>query len=311
MHQPNLLEYRNYRYLKFSSLLMAAAIMAYAFHHPEITAYGGTWLGYALGYIGAIIILILLWYGIYKRRIPAQRDRRKVRYYSSSAISRHSPARDRRANRHDLPRRQSPTLQGWLSTHVYFGLSLIVLISLHAGFHFGGNVQTVAYGLMISVIVTGLYGVYSYIRFPRQITENLGDESLDSLLQKISELNEEGISLGDKLPQEIKEIVRWATEETTIGGGVFKQLAPHRFACPTSIAVKKLHDLTKNLDGHQSRLYRKLYSTMLRKEVLENRVRLDISLRAKLDIWSYLHVPLAIALVVALAAHIFSIYFYW
>jgi hypothetical protein len=203
------------------------------------------------------------------------------------------------------------TRQGWLSAHVYFGLSLIVVITLHTGFQFGWNVHTLAYGLMISVIITGLYGVYSYIRLPTQITKNLRGETLDSLLQKISRLDEQMISLANKLPQEIKEIVRWAAKETTIGGGAFEQLMPHRFACPTSIAVKKLHDLGKNLDVPQSRLHRELYSTMLRKEILVNRVRRDISLRAKLEIWLYAHVPLAIALVAALVAHIFSIFFYW
>ena len=311
MQQSNLLEYRNYRYLKFSLLLMVAAIMAYAFHHPEIGAYSGTWLVFTLGGIGATMVLVLLWYGIHKRRIPVHRERRKAQDHSSSAIPYQSPRQDHRVNRSDLSRRQMPILQGWLSAHVYFGFSLIVIITLHSGFHFGWNVQTLAYGLMIAVIISGLYGVYSYIRLPPQITKNLGSETLDSLLHKISRLNEQAISLADKLPQEIKQIVRWAAKETTIGGGVFEQLYPHRFACPTSITVKKLHDLGKNLDAHQSRLHRELYSTMLRKEVLVKRARRDISLRAKLEIWLYVHVPLAIALVVALAIHIFSIYFYW
>jgi hypothetical protein len=310
MQQPNLLEYKNYRYLKFSLLLMGVAIMAYAFHHPDIGAYGGTWLGYILGSIGATMVLVLLWYGIHKRRIPVKQERRKVRDHSFSAIT-HQSQQDRRVNKFEPSRGQVSTLQGWLSAHVYFGLLLIVIITLHTGFHFDWNVQTVAYGLMMLVIITGLYGVYGYIRFPKQITENLRGETLDSLLQKISRLDEQGVSLSNKLPQEIKEVVRWAVEATNIGGGVFEQLMPNRFASPTSIAVKKLHDLATKLDASQSRLYRELYSIIIRKEILENRVRRDISLRAKLDIWLYLHVPLSIALVVALAAHIISIYFYW
>ena len=311
MQQPDLLKYRNYRYLKFSSLLMVAAIMAYIFHHPDLGAYGGTWLGFTLGGIGATTVLVLLWYGIHKRRIQVHRERRKVRDHSSSAIPHQVHRQDRRVNQSDFSRRHVSTRQGWLSAHVYFGLSLIVIITLHTGFHFGWNVQTLAYGLMIAVIISGLYGVYSYIRFPPQIMKNLGSETLDSLLHKISRLNEQTISLADRLPQEIKDVVRWAAKETTIGGGAFEQLMPHRFACPTSIAVKKLHDLGKNLDVPQSRLHRELYSHMLRKEVLVNRVRRDISLRAKLEIWLYVHVPLAIALFVALATHIFSIFFYW
>lgn len=310
MQTTTLLEYRNYRDLKASLLLMAIAILAYALHHPEIGPYGGTWLGYTLGGIGAAIILVLLWFGIYKRRIPAQRERRKVRDHSSSSIPLpHRP--DRRTNQPSHSRHQASTRQGWLSAHVYFGLSLIIIITLHTGFDFGWNVHTLAYGLMLSVIITGLYGVYGYILFPRQITENLGGETLDTLLQKISKLNEQAMSLANQLPQEIGEVVRMAFEETIIGGGALEQLIPNRLRCPTSIAVKKLHELGKNLDAPQSRMHRELYSTMLKKEVLVNRARRDISLRARLDLWLYFHVPLAIALVAAVMAHVLSIFFYW
>jgi hypothetical protein len=34
-------------------------------------------------------------------------------------------------------------------------------------------------------------------------------------------------------------------------------------------------------------------------------------LRARLEFWLYLHVPLAIALVCALIIHVVSIFFYW
>jgi hypothetical protein len=311
MHQPNLLKFRKYRYLKLSSLLMVVAIMAYAFHHSDIGDYGGTWLGFTFGGIGAMTVLVSLWYGINKRHTPVHRERRKVSDHLFSENPHQSSKKNRRVSHASFFQRQASTRQGWLSAHVYFGLSLIVIITLHTGFNFGWNVHTFAYGLMMAVIITGLYGTYSYIKFPPQITENMGGETLDSLMQEIFRMNAQAISLANKLPKEIKEIVRWEVKETTIGGGVFEQLMPSRFACSTSIAVKKLHDLGKSLDGPQFRLHRDLYSIMLRREILINRVRRDISLRAKLEIWLYLHVPLAIALVVAVAAHMFSIFYYW
>lgn len=309
MHRTTLLEYKNYRDLKASLLLMAIAILGYAFHHPEIGPYGGTWLGYTLGSIGAITILVLLWFGVYKRRIPVQKERRKVRDHSSSP----PPSRgvDRRVNQPSTSRHQASTRQGWLSAHIYFGLSLIIVITLHTGFDFGWNVHTLAYGLLLCVILTGVYGVYCYILLPSRITENLGDETLDTLLHKISKLNEQAISLANQLSKEIQDVVRMAAEETIIGGGALEQLRPNRLRCPTTIAVKKLQDLGKHLDATQFRGYRELYSTMLKQEALVNRTRRDISLRARLDLWLYLHVPLAIALVVAVAAHVLSIFFYW
>ena len=76
------------------------------------------------------------------------------------------------------------TLQGWLSSHVYLGGSLVVLATLHTGFQFGFNVHTLSYFLMMLVILSGVYGTYVYLYLPRLITENLGEDTLDSLLLK-------------------------------------------------------------------------------------------------------------------------------
>jgi hypothetical protein len=310
MQRPTLLEYKRYRDLKASLALMAIAITAYALHHPEMGPYGGTWLGFTLGGLGFSMVVFLLWYGIHKRRIPVQQERRGIRDRSSTSLP---PANrmDRRATRKKASVRLATTRQGWLSAHVYFGLSLIVLTTLHTGFDFGWNVHTLAYALLMAVILTGLYGVYGYIRFPGQITDNLGGETLDALLAKISSLDDRAVALAVQLSPEIREVVLEAKEKTIIGGSVRELLTPHPPACPTGIAVRKLHELGKSLDADQSRTHRELYAAMLRKESLVNRARQDVALRAKLDLWLYFHVPLAIALMVALIAHILSIFFYW
>jgi len=44
------------------------------------------------------------------------------------------------------------SLQGWTSSHVYIGTSLLVIVTLHTAFEFGWNVHTAAYALMVLVI---------------------------------------------------------------------------------------------------------------------------------------------------------------
>jgi hypothetical protein len=34
-------------------------------------------------------------------------------------------------------------------------------------------------------------------------------------------------------------------------------------------------------------------------------------LKARLDLWLFIHVPLSIALIAALVAHVVSVFFYW
>ena len=51
------------------------------------------------------------------------------------------------------------TLKGWVSAHVYLGISLVVVATLHTAFQFGWNLHTLFYGLMLLVIVYPCGGV--------------------------------------------------------------------------------------------------------------------------------------------------------
>lgn len=276
MQHRTLLEYKRYRYLRVALTLTALAIIAYLLHRPPVGAHGGTWLGYTLGITSAAIVGLLLWLGIRRRQYLGW-----------------------------------GTMQGWLSAHVYLGMSLLVLATLHTGFQFGWNVHTLAYALMLAVIFSGVYGLYAYLRFPRMLTENLGEDDLDALLLKIADLDELARVAALPLSDEINQIVRRASQQTRIGGGVLEQLSGRQKDCPTSAAVKRLRALGKNLKSAQSRHHRELYSMLLRRELLVARARLAVMLKARLQFWQYFHVPFSIALMAALIAHVFSIFFYW
>jgi len=49
----------------------------------------------------------------------------------------------------------------------------------------------------------------------------------------------------------------------------------------------------------------------VRKQELVSRARRAVKLKARLDIWLYIHVPLTIALLAALTAHTVSVFYYW
>ena len=277
MRHHSLLDFKHFRYLKITVILVLASITAYAFHRPEVTPYGGTWLGYTLGTVAAAIILLLLWFGIRKRQ------------YKSAPGS----------------------VQGWLSAHVYLGVSLIVIATLHTGFEVGWNVHTLAYALMLLVIFSGLYGVYAYMRFPRMVTDNMGEDTLESAFLKIADLDHEARRIALQLPDEVNRIVLEASQSTRIGGGLFAQLRGNPPGCKTAAAVKQIQALGSQLRDEQARLNHQLYSVMLRKKALVDRARLDVMYKARLELWLFFHVPVSIALLLALTAHIVSVFFYW
>lgn len=309
MQRVSLLEFKQYRHLKISGFLMAVAIIAYLFDKPVTKPFGGTLLGYILGIASACIVLVLLFYGIRKRLTPRTPKTNLVENGIVSASQRKKSVLTIR--RRNEGRRSGFTLQGWLSSHVYWGASLIVLATLHAGFQFGWNIHTLSYLMMMIVIVSGFYGTYAYLQFPRLVTDNMGEDTLATLLLKIENFDRLAEATSLQFPNEICELVSNARQKTRIGGSVFQQLSGRQKNCPTALAVHTLQGLGKSFEGEQLKSFHDLYTIMAHKEAAVVRARRDVMFKARLEFWLYLHAPLSVVFLVALLTHIFAILFYW
>jgi len=317
IQRATLLNYGNYRYLKALGWLVGVAIVAYVVIDPVGgEPYGGTWLGYVLGVISLLIVFLLTWYGITKRRTPKNQDRRHYQISERRKREAEGESVRKRAERRKQQAKQSwhygGTLQGWLSAHIYLGASLIVLATLHAGFQFGWNIHTLSYALMLLVIASGFFGTYAYLNYPRQMTQNMGQDTLGSLIDKIDELDESARIRALDLPDDVNALVFKARTETRLGGNLFQQINGKQHNCPTEYASQQVLLLGKTYtQDDQPKLMRDLYLVLLNKEKLLLRARTEIKLKARLGCWLYIHVPLAIAMFAALFAHIVAIYFYW
>ena len=308
--RPSILEYKKYRYFKVAIFLMALAIMAYLFHQPATGeyAYGSSWLGYLFGILSTLIVITQLFYGVRKRLAPMHAEQRAA----PALLKPQQDIQDRRRVDSNWLRNHGATLQGWLSAHAYLGIALVVLVTLHTGFQFGRDVHTLAYALMMAVIISGCYGVYAYLRFPRLMTANFGGrDTFDALLLEIGNLDKLAETKSLEFSDEICTLVLKAKEETQIGGNLFQQLSAFRWNCPTSFAVRQLRVLGKNLKYDQLKSFDDLYIIMVQKETLVKQARRDVMYRARMAIWLYLHVPFSIAFLAALVAHIVAIFYFW
>src|SRR5689334_11754550 len=277
-HQ-SLLGFERGRYLKTAAVLCALAAALYAWYEPPLPhpkAYGGTWVGYTLGCAAAALVIWLLLLGLRKRS-----------YRSTLG-----------------------TVQGWTSAHVYLGISVLVLATLHSAFEFGWNIHTYAYVLLIAVVTSGLYGVYTYLRYPKLITKNLGEDNLQSLALKIADLDDQCAQLAVHLPDRINAAVRHA-RRTRIGGNFAQRIGSNAIACPTRTALQALRKFGKDLAGEQLALHQQLVLAMTRKSALLERARRHLRMNALLQVWLYVHVPLSFALLAALLAHVFSVFYFW
>lgn len=277
MRHESFLKYARFRWFKAALWLCAGCAVAYLWHDPAPRPYGGTWLGYTLGTIAAALVAWLLWFGVRKRR------------YASRV----------------------GTVQGWLSGHVYLGTALVVVATLHTGFELGWNLHTLAYLLTVATVASGFYGVYIYLSVPALMTANRGPDTLEAMLLKVADLDSAIREKALSLPDQILAVVNASLDGTRLGGSVVRILSGHDRACPTAAAIRDLPDIARRLSGEVAKRNHEVYNLLLQKNEVLARARRDLRYKALLELWLYVHVPLAVALLAALGAHVLSVFLYW
>ena len=292
MHE-SVLKFRKRRYLWVSLALVIFALLAYWIHDPQEPPNGGTALGYTLGTLGTLMILWLAWYGVRKRR------------YSSTL----------------------GTVQGWLSSHVYLGVALLVIVLLHSGFQFGPNVHTLALVLMMLVIVSGLYGVFVYLKYPTRLSRNRDGDNRSELLVQLEDIDRRSRRLAEGLGQPFQEVIASGIRRTLLGGSIWARLRGQdrsQIMLPQGEQSSVVNNAGQEsmldwLAGQQSRssdaalagTIGELSALLRNKRKLLRQLSEDLRLQATLEFWLYFHVPLTIALLVALAVHITTVFIYW
>ena len=271
------LRHDGFRWLKISSLISLVSLAAYLLVDAEPRPNGGTALGYVLGTVGVLLILWLTALGLRKRWITRSR-------YS---------------------------LKGWTSAHVYLGLSLITIVTLHTGFQLGWNVHTLAYALMMIVVLSGIWGIVAYGTLPRTLSANRGEATQPQMLEAIRALDRQLFDAAQPLLPRQSEMVRDSLENCSVGGGLWARLSGRYNRCGNARALASIkYELQGGLADPGQRLSL-IVSLLERKEAALGQARRHIRIRALLEIWLYVHVPVTFALIAALTAHIVSVFFYW
>jgi hypothetical protein len=94
--------------------------------------------------------------------------------------------------RKQVYRRRAGALRYWMLAHVYLGGVAGFVLLLHAGRHTGGLLTTALYLAFDVVIVSGLFGITSYIVAPRLLTSIEGEPLLiEDLVARRDELRQE------------------------------------------------------------------------------------------------------------------------
>lgn len=263
------LKHRKFRWLWIALVLSGTAALAYALVDQQPRPNGGTWLGYTLGTIGVLLILWLSLLGVRKRHI------------TTGAWS----------------------LKAWTSAHVYLGLSLIVIGTLHTGFQIGWNVHTLAYVLMMVVILSGIWGVIAYATLPARLSANRREMTRVEMLDALAALDRQLDSAAQPLGRAEADLVLAALRQHTFHGGAWRRLTGSYPGCATKRALKAI--------GTGDEAHARVHALLDKRREQLAQIRGYLRIKALLEIWLFLHIPATIALIAALIAHVISVFYYW
>ncbi|HST35707.1 MAG TPA: hypothetical protein VLK25_03645 [Allosphingosinicella sp.] len=271
------LRHRRYYWAKIAGGFSALALLIYLLTDPQPRANGGSWYGYLLGTIGFGLILWLTALGIRKRNIT----------------------------------RKAWSLKGWTSAHIYLGLSLIVIATLHTGFQFGWNVHTLAYALMMVVIISGIYGVTAYAVLPKALSDNRGEMTAVQMIDAVESIDKQIQISAQPLSDEDSMVVLNSLGEDPFGGGLWRRLTGTVKRGGNAEALKIIRRRLAESEGEAAIALDQVTVLLQRKAAALSRIRRHVRIRAMLEIWLYVHIPVTFALIAALIAHVISVFFYW
>ena len=269
------LRHRQFRWLKRAMALCGVAILAYALADVQPRPNGGTWLGYTLGTIGTVLIVWLALIGLRKRTMT----------------------------------RGAWSLKAWTSAHVYLGLALIVIVTLHTGFQLGWNVHSLAYGLMMLVIASGLFGVVVYTILPAKLSSNREEMTQPQMLEALHAVDRQLEDGAQPLDRRWTELVLAALEEDVAADGLWQRLFVSQSGGSTQAAIDAFNRAGPDEAANPAMI--RVEALLQRRLAQLGRMRRHMRLKALLEIWLYVHVPATFVLLAALAAHVLSVFFYW
>ncbi len=237
-------------------------------------------MGFVYGALGLITILLLMYY-----------SRRKRNY-----------------------RRKQWSLQGWLSFHCYAGVISLILIPLHAGFRFHLDLHMLAYVLLVIVVLSGIVGAYLYVRVPREFNafgEELaytGAETIDAELHRIrQQMRGLARDKSDVFAQKCQAELQRGSTVLSPWQQLFSRPADQT---TLSSYIEVFQSSLDTIPETEQEDFQRLAVLATQKWELERRLASQMRLQNWLDVWLYLHLPISVAMVVAVMIHIGAVFFH-
>jgi hypothetical protein len=196
--------------------------------------------------------------------------------------------------------------RAWMYWHVWLGLASVPLAIIHAGFRFGGPLTALVLALFLIVIVSGVWGLGMQQVLPHKLLHGFAAETIEPQVNQVMKVHQREADelvqvaaggVANPLKAFYVDEVRPYLAHGRLSGSVLRSEAR---------AAGLFADLAARSPGEAAAV-RRLEELCAARRAYDAQVRIH----AWLHNWQLVHLPLSVALCVALVVHIVTALKYW
>lgn len=258
-------------------MLLVALIGSYMWYSKnEPFTHGGSKMGIIYGIISLFLMLLLVFFGVRKR------------WYRSSWGK----------------------VENWLQSHIYLGILSLLVILAHTGFRFQDRIAIALFIVITTVIVSGIFGSILYVTVPRMLTEVESNLTAVEISDNLNQLSKTMARISSNKSPTFQKIYQGLMADSTpkalagwrlILGGGRKRILDKKGEWTQLVGLVQKEE--------QDELRQLLVVSRQHKE-LHLRLLMQQKYRNVLQFWLFMHLPLSIAMLVLIFAHIFGVFYY-
>ena len=277
----NFLAYGRYVWGKLTLATTLVLVISYIIYSRRVSPNGATLVGLIYGIISFVAILLLMYYGMRKRSYTAK-------HWS---------------------------LRAWLSFHVYIGTMTLLLVPLHAGFKFGFDIHTLAYVLLVMVVVSGIVGAALYLLLPRrfepfgeELTYPMGQSTDEELRKIIRQMRALAIDKSQEFAEACQTEIEYGIPKRHVGWGLLWRKSAT--AALVATQIEAFQDYLQHIPEVEHEAFQNLARLATQKRDLEHRMVAQMRLQNLLEAWLYIHLPVSLVMFVVVIIHILVVFYY-
>jgi len=241
------------------------------YRQAEPFLHGGTPMGLIYGFVSLVLMIFLLYFGIRKRAYRSRFGK----------------------------------LEEWLQAHIWLGVFSFFVIVAHTGFRFEDKVAVALFVVISATIASGIVGAVLYRTVPRELTAVQSNLSVSEISDQLNQLTKSMARIASGKSIAFQKIYYTLLKEALPG---FLEGWRLLLSKPGKIIEKKGEwtDFVSLVEKPEQADLRQLLVLSRQHKELHLRLLYQQRYRNILDFWLFLHIPLSIAMVVLIVAHIWG-----